>query len=149
MSEFNELYQQIILDHSRKPRNHRIISDTDHQAAGHNPLCGDKIDVYLTVRDGIVEDASFQGSGCAISQSSASLMTELVKGKRLEEVEELSTQFHDIITGRLDPDMAEMGKLSVFSGVRNYPSRVKCAALAWHTLKNALDKSSDVSSTEE
>ena len=140
MSDFNELYQQIILDHSKNPRNFKVLEGADYQAKGHNPLCGDEIDIYLNIEDSKILDISFKGNGCAISQSSASLMTGLVKGKSVEEAKVMVEQFNKIVTGEEEADLEILGKLSVFSGVKNYPSRVKCASLAWHTLKKALEE---------
>jgi len=141
MSDLTALYQEVIVDHSKRPRNFRELAGTSRSARGDNPLCGDKIRVWIEVDGDTVRDVSFQGSGCAISTASASLMTEAIKGKSLAEVEKLFTGFHDLLTG--DPSVhaeapAELGKLAVFSGVREYPVRVKCATLAWHTLKAAL-----------
>jgi len=133
----HDLYQEIILDHSKRPRNCHAMADATGQADGHNPLCGDKLKLYIKVEDDIVKDASFVGSGCAISTASASLMTETLKGKSRAEALELLEKFHDLLT----KDTAvtkELGKLVVFCGVRDYPARVKCATLAWHTLKTAL-----------
>jgi nitrogen fixation NifU-like protein len=153
MSDLRELYQEVILDHSRKPRNHRELPGANRKADGFNPLCGDKATVYLTVEDGVVKDASFVGKGCSISTASASMMTESVKGKRLAEAEDLFRRFHDLITAapdraRGDADPA-LGKLAVFSGVCEFPVRVKCATLPWHTLKAALEGEGQPVSTEE
>lgn len=136
--ELRELYQQVILDHNKSPRNFRVIENANHHSEGYNPLCGDRIDIFLDVEDGIVKDISFQGSGCAISKASASLMTSMVKGKTVAEAEKLFEKFHDLITGKLNGDAEELGKLAVFAGVRDFPARVKCASLAWHTMINAL-----------
>lgn len=140
MSDLRELYQEVILDHSKKPRNFRKIEDADRQSVGYNPLCGDKLTLFLDVEDGLVKDVSFQGSGCAISTASASMMTEAVKGKTVEEAEKLFAQFHDMVTAPPDEDIdaTSLGKLQVFSGVREFPARVKCASLAWHTVHAAL-----------
>jgi nitrogen fixation NifU-like protein len=134
----HELYQETILDHSKRPRNFHAMEDADRKAEGYNPLCGDKLRLYLKLEDGIVKDASFEGSGCAISTASASLMTESVKGKTREEAMALLERFRDLIT-REGAASAELGKLAVFCGVRDYPARVKCATLCWHTLKSALE----------
>ncbi len=134
----HELYQEIILDHSKRPRNFHAMEDADRKAEGYNPLCGDKLRLYLKLEDGIVKDASFEGSGCAISTASASLMTESVKGKTRDQALALLESFRDLIT-KEGPASAELGKLAVFCGVRDYPARVKCATLCWHTLKSALE----------
>jgi nitrogen fixation NifU-like protein len=146
----DDLYQQVILDHYRRPRNRRRMNDADHGAEGHNPLCGDHVEIFLKVRDGIVEDVAFEGGGCAISTASASIMTETVKGKTLEEAKRIFRQFHEMLTKdqrEIREDEA-LGKLEVFSGVCQYPARVKCATLAWHTFDAALDKDASVVSTE-
>ncbi len=150
MSDLRDLYQDMILDHGRNPRNFRETADANHVCDGHNPLCGDRVKLFVKVRDGIVEDISFQGSGCAISTASASLMTSAVKGKRVEEVRELFDDFHELITGdpEQQPDSSKLGKLAVFSGVCEFPTRVKCATLSWHTLKSAIDKDDKPASTE-
>ena len=149
--ELRELYQQVILDHNKSPRNFRILENANHTAEGYNPLCGDRINIYVELENGVVKDISFQGSGCAISKASASLMSSIVKGKTKEEAEELFEKFHDLITGTLgdNPDIEDLGKLAVFSGVREFPARVKCASLAWHTLVSALNDGKKVVSTEE
>lgn len=149
MSDFDELYQQMILDHYRRPRNHRVLADADRQAEGHNPLCGDHVKVYLKLKDGVVEDVTFEGGGCAISTASASIMTETLKGKKLDEAKEIFKKFHNLITGHQEvSDERGMGKLEVFSGVCQYPARVKCATLAWHTLDAALQDRDEPISTE-
>jgi nitrogen fixation NifU-like protein len=149
-NELRELYQQVILDHNKSPRNFRVIENANHYSEGYNPLCGDRIDIYLDVENGIVKDISFQGKGCAISKASASLMSSMVKGKPVEEAEKLFEKFHDLITGKLgdNPDTEELGKLAVFAGVRDFPARVKCASLAWHTMINALKEEKDIVTTE-
>ena len=146
----SELYQNVILEHNRAPRNYRALDDTDRKAEGHNPLCGDRLTVWVRLDDdGVIQDASFQGSGCAISRASASLMTSAVKGKSREEAVDLFGRFHRLVTGRLDPAEAEtLGKLAEFSGVSEFPIRVKCASLSWHTLKAALDAPGRLVSTE-
>jgi len=148
--ELKELYQQVILDHNKSPRNFRKIENPTQMAEGFNPLCGDHIDIFLTVEDGIVKDVSFQGSGCAISKASASLMTSIVKGKTKEEAEKLFARFHDLVTGKLgdNPQIEDLGKLAVFAGVREFPVRVKCASLAWHTMINALNNKDEKVTTE-
>jgi nitrogen fixation NifU-like protein len=143
----HDLYQEIILDHSKHPRNHHSMDDANRQADGYNPLCGDKLKLYLKIEGDIVKDASFVGAGCAISTSSASLMTESIKGKTRAEALELLDKFHELLTTDVSVSQ-ELGKLVVFCGVRDYPARVKCATLAWHTLKNALDGAGDAVTTE-
>jgi nitrogen fixation NifU-like protein len=140
--ELKELYQQVILDHNKSPRNFRKMENASSQAEGYNPLCGDHIDVYVLVEDDIVKDVSFNGEGCAISKASASVMTSMLKGKSKEEAEKLFNKFHDLVTGKLgdDMDVDELGKLAVFAGVQEFPIRVKCASLAWHTLMSALGR---------
>lgn len=142
-----ELYQEMIVDHGKHPRNFGTLSEANHSHAGHNPLCGDKLTVYLIERDGIVDDVRFEGTGCAISVASASLMTGAVKGLRIAEVEALFSQFHVLVTEGKEAD-ASIGKLAVFAGVAEFPVRVKCATLAWHTLMAALAKQSGSVSTE-
>ena len=140
MSDLRELYQEVILDHNRRPRNFRAIEGASRHAEGYNPLCGDRLSLYLKVEDAVIKDASFQGSGCAISKASASMMTDSVKGKTLSEARGMFEQFRQMVTGNADPlaHPERLGKLAVFEGVRNYPARVKCASLAWHTLRAAL-----------
>ena len=133
----NDLYQETILDHSRSPRNFRLLEDANRQAEGYNPLCGDRCKVFLKEHAGVIDKLTFQGSGCAISTASASLMSEVLKGKTVVEAETLLAKFHDLLTTDR-PIPADLGKLVVFSGVRAFPSRVKCATLAWHTLREAL-----------
>ncbi len=147
MSELQDLYQQMILDHYRSPRNCRQIDECSCSANGHNPLCGDRIAVYVDVVDGVIRDVSFEGSGCAISTASASLMTEAVKGKTVEQAHALFKVFHNLITGEARGD-EDLGKLEIFAGVRQYPTRVKCATLAWHTLEAALKEDGSEVSTE-
>jgi nitrogen fixation protein NifU and related proteins len=146
-SDLQDLYQQVILDHNKRPHNFRAIED-GQKAEGYNPLCGDRVTVYLRVENGRVADVSFQGSGCAISKASASLMTDSVKGKTLEEVNELFERFQAMITRSPDAPVEELGKLSVLAGVRQFPMRVKCASLAWHTLRSAASAEHDVVTTE-
>jgi nitrogen fixation NifU-like protein len=150
VSDLRELYQQVILDHSRAPRNFRALTLADRTARGHNPLCGDEITLSVTLRDGAIAEVGFQGSGCAISKASASLMTEAVKGKTSAEVRALFEKFRRLVgadtTGPMDP--AELGRLAALSGVREFPVRVKCATLAWHTLQAALEGADTPVSTE-
>src|SRR5258705_2232061 len=143
----DDLYQETILDHSKRPRNCRPMADANRNAEGYNPLCGDKLKLYLKVEDDVVRDLSFVGSGCAISTASASLMTESLKGKTREEALKLLDKFHELLTTDT-PVSKDLGKLVVFCGVREYPARVKCATLAWHTLKSALSNSAEPVSTE-
>jgi nitrogen fixation protein NifU and related proteins len=143
----NDLYQEVILDHSKRPRNSHPMDDANRRADGYNPLCGDKLKLFLKVENDIVIDASFIGSGCAISTASASLMTESLKGKSREEAIKLVDEFHELLTTDT-PVRDELGKLVVFCGVRDYPARVKCATLAWHTLRSALNGTADPASTE-
>jgi nitrogen fixation NifU-like protein len=143
----HDLYQETILDHSKRPRNYHPMEDATRQADGYNPLCGDKLKLYLKLEGDVVKDASFVGAGCAISTSSASLMTESIKGKTKDEALKLLEKFHALLT----TDVAasnDLGKLVVFCGVRDYPARVKCATLAWHTLKNALTNAGELATTE-
>ena len=148
MASLSELYQNVILEHNRSPRNYRAMPDANREAQGHNPLCGDQVTVQLRVEDGRIQDAAFQGSGCALSRASASLMTAAIKGQTPEAVARLFERFHRLVTGQSDADGPEtLGKLAVFSGVSEYPSRVKCVSLPWHTMKAALDRSPDLSST--
>jgi nitrogen fixation NifU-like protein len=148
MSDLRELYQEMIFDHYRAPRNCRALADANHMAEGYNPLCGDQVTVYLKVENGVIEDLSFSGSGCAISTASASLMTEALKGKKVEEVEHLFGEFHQMVTGADDVPHEDLGKLEVLAGVREFPARVKCATLAWHTLHAALKDQTQPISTE-
>jgi len=150
MSELTDLYQEVILDHYKRPRNFRVLENADHCADGYNPLCGDKITLYLRVVDDRIADISFQGSGCAISTASASILTETLKGKTRAEAEALFQAFHNLVTGRPagSAPAPALGKLAVFSGVSQFPVRVKCASLAWHTLRSALENNQAVASTE-
>ena len=140
MSDLSDLYQEVILDHNRRPRNFRVLEKPSHHAEGYNPLCGDRLDLFLSIEADRIADVGFQGSGCAISRASASLMTDAVKGRSLDEVRDLFARFHRMVTTPPDRAVEDMGKLSVLSGVREFPVRVKCASLAWHTLKAALDR---------
>ncbi|HEX3252893.1 MAG TPA: SUF system NifU family Fe-S cluster assembly protein [Pyrinomonadaceae bacterium] len=149
MSELSELYQQVILDHNKKPRNFRRPENANHSADGYNPLCGDQLTVYLDLENGLVKDVGFVGSGCAISKAAASMMTQAVKGKSKEQVENLFNEFHQMVMGELNEEIEEnsLGNLKIFAGVREFPVRVKCATLPWHTLHAALNKQ-DQASTE-
>ena len=140
MSDLSDLYQEVILDHNKRPRNYRILEKPSHHAEGFNPLCGDRLDLFLNVEADRIADVAFQGSGCAISRASASLMTDAVKGHSLGEVRELFERFHRMVTTPPDRDVEDLGKLAVLAGVRQFPVRVKCASLAWHTLKAALER---------
>lgn len=148
MNELRELYQEVILDHNRRPRNFGTLPAANAQAEGHNPLCGDRVTVYLDVTDGLIRDLAFQGSGCAISTASASLMTEALKGRSIEAARQLFETFHDLVTTGAGEGSEDLGKLAVFSGVREFPMRVKCATLAWHTLLAALEQQDHPVSTE-
>jgi nitrogen fixation protein NifU and related proteins len=154
MNELGELYQQVILDHNRQPRNYHPMAEPARHAVGHNPLCGDRITVWVDLRDGMIRDVSFEGSGCAISKASASMMTEALKGRTEAEAEALFRRFHGLVTGAPGetpgptPGDEGLGKLVVFSGVRDYPVRVKCATLAWHTLRAALQEPGGTTTTE-
>lgn len=139
MPSLTELYQSVILEHNRSPRNYRVMEHADRWAEGNNPLCGDRLTVWLKLDDEVISDVSFQGMGCAISRASASLMTATVKGKSRREAQAIFERFHRLVTGTMDSADAEtLGKLAVFSGVSAYPTRVKCASLPWHALKQAL-----------
>ncbi|MDG2335727.1 MAG: SUF system NifU family Fe-S cluster assembly protein [Myxococcota bacterium] len=150
MDELRDLYQATILDHNRKPRNFRVLEGADLHADGHNPLCGDQLTVYLELEGERVKDVAFQGTGCAISVASASLMTDFVQGKSLDEVESKFEDFHEMVTSEPDSPVQtpDIGKLAVFSGVREFPMRVKCATLAWHTLRAALQQDGSTAKTE-
>jgi len=142
-----DLYQQVILDHSKKPKNFRIIEHCSHHATGQNPLCGDQLVIFLQMEKNIISDISFKGDGCAISKASASIMTETIKGKTKEEALSIFKLFHNLVTTG-EEDSADLGKLKVMAGVHKYPVRVKCASLCWHTLKNALEESTETAITE-
>ena len=149
MSELSELYQQVILDHNKKPRNFHKLEGANRVSEGLNPLCGDQLTVYMLMDDGVVRDLSFVGTGCAISKAAASMMTQAVKGKTREDAQVLFGEFHKMVTGELD-ESAEpnhLGRLTIFAGVRDYPARVKCASLAWHTMHAALE-GEDTATTE-
>jgi nitrogen fixation protein NifU and related proteins len=149
MTDLQDLYQELILDHGRRPRNFRPLAGASRSAEGYNPLCGDKVKVYVKMDGDTVKDISFEGGGCAISTASASIMTESLKGKTRAEVEELFQAFHDLVTGqKAQLEAPELGKLAVFSGVSEFPIRVKCATLSWHTLRAALNGADEVVSTE-
>lgn len=147
MSELSDLYQEVILDHNKNPRNFREIENADNTADGKNPLCGDALRVYVSLEDDKVKDVAFKGSGCAISKASASMMTQVIKGKSKEEAETLFNEFHKMVTGELDIETDEnsLGKLKIFAGVLEFPARVKCASLSWHTLFAALNNSGEIS----
>lgn len=146
-TDLQDLYQEVILDHNRRPRNFRTL-DAGQKAEGFNPLCGDRITVYLTVAGGVITDVAFQGSGCAISKASASLMTESVKGRTVAEAQALFERFQQMITAPADAPVDDLGKLTVLAGVRMFPVRVKCASLAWHTLRAAANAPGELVSTE-
>lgn len=150
MSAIRELYQEVILDHNRSPRNFRRMENATQTVEGFNPLCGDHYTVYLNLEGEIIQDISFYGSGCAISKASASVMSALLKGKTRQDVREAFTMFHSLVMGELDAEKnaEKLGKLVAFSGVSEFPARVKCASLAWHTVLAAIDKEQDVVSTE-
>ena len=149
MSDLRDLYQELILEHSKAPRNYRPLPNANQSAEGFNPLCGDHFTVYLDLQGDAIRDISFQGAGCAISKASASMMTQMLKGKRREEAEQLFEEFHKLVTGQAHArDKSELGKLTVFSGVCEYPARVKCATLAWHALRAALQGAQELVSTE-
>jgi nitrogen fixation protein NifU and related proteins len=147
--DLRDLYQEVIFDHNRNPRNFRVMADADRKVEGFNPLCGDRLTLYLKMDGDLIVDASFQGSGCAISTASVSLMTEIIKGKTQAEAEALFKTFHEMTTGKDEQIQLEaVGKLAVLAGVRDYPARVKCATLAWHTLDAALKNQQQAVSTE-
>lgn len=148
MSDLRELYQQVIMDHNKRPRNFREIEQANHLAHGNNPLCGDKLVVYVKLEGDVIEDISFKGSGCAISMASASLMTEALKGKSMEEAQAIYEQVHKSMTGE-KTDRNLLGKLEVLSGVKDFPARVKCATLSWHTVNAAVDNDHDISISTE
>jgi nitrogen fixation NifU-like protein len=149
MADLRDLYQEVILEHSKAPRNYRVLEHANHRAEGFNPLCGDRFTIYVDMNGDTIRDISFQGSGCAISKASASMMTQSVKGRTRTEAEMLLENFRQFVTGQIAcNDGHGLGKLSVFSGVSEYPARVKCATLAWHTLRAALDGRGDTISTE-
>lgn len=143
MSDLRDLYQETILDHGKKPRNFSTMDDADCHADGHNPLCGDRLTVYVKTKDGSIEDVTFQGNGCAISMASASMMSQALKGMPIEQAERVFQAFHDLVTGKTDDSAEGLGKLLVFSGVQEFPVRVKCATLPWHTLRAALERDAE------
>jgi nitrogen fixation protein NifU and related proteins len=149
VSELSELYQQVILDHNKKPRNFRKLADANRRAEGVNPLCGDQLTVYLQLEDDVIKDVSFEGTGCAISKASASMMTQSVKGKTRADAEALFDEFHRMVLGELDEEQTpnRLGRLKIFAGVREFPARVKCASLSWHTVHAALN-GEDATTTE-
>jgi nitrogen fixation NifU-like protein len=140
MADLNDLYQEVILDHNRRPRNFHALADASHRAEGYNPLCGDRLTVYLKLDGDVIREAAFEGSGCAISKASASLMTDAIKGSSVPDPRALVERFHRMVTTPPDEDVEDLGKLSVLAGVRAFPVRVKCASLAWHTFKAAVDR---------
>jgi nitrogen fixation NifU-like protein len=151
MSELDELYQEVILDHNKSPRNFREMQDANRRSEGYNPLCGDHVTIYVNLADGVIRDISFKGSGCAISKASASMMTTELKGKSAAEAERLFDSVHKMLTGDVDVESSELedlGKLKILSGVCKFPARVKCASLAWHTVNAALKGTDQVTSTE-
>ncbi|MCX7717564.1 MAG: SUF system NifU family Fe-S cluster assembly protein [Candidatus Sumerlaeaceae bacterium] len=150
MSNLRELYQELILDHNKNPRNFGRPPHPTHEAHGYNPLCGDRVTVYLSLDGDRVEDVRFEGKGCAISTASASMMTQMLKGKTVAECDAIFSNFHDLVTGKSCPveSLNQLGKLAVFGGVRDFPARVKCATLAWHTVQAALHGQTDPVSTE-
>jgi nitrogen fixation NifU-like protein len=151
MFDLRDLYQQVIVDHNKSPRNFGKLADANHEAEGYNPLCGDRLHVYLKVNEaGVIEDVSFEGEGCAISVASASLMTEALKGKPLADFAKLFEAFQHMVTSDISepPDEAHLGKLTVLAGVREFPSRIKCASLCWHTVKSAVRGDHGVARTE-
>ena len=145
MADLTDLYQEVILDHNRRPRNFHAIADASHSAEGYNPLCGERLTLYLKVADDVVTDVSFEGAGCAISKASASMMTDAVKGKTVAEAQALFDRFHRMVTTPPEEPVEDLGKLSALAGVREFPVRVKCASLAWHTLKAAMTNAKRIS----
>lgn len=147
MSDLRELYQEMIIDHGRRPRNFCATENATHVKDGFNPLCGDRLTLYITLKDGVIESASFEGSGCAISMASASLMTEYLKGKTEQQARQFFENFHAELMSDEETDV-DLGKLEILTGVKEFPARVKCATLGWHTMVGALDKTNDKISTE-
>ena len=150
MADLSELYQQVILDHNRKPRNYKQLDEASRRQEGYNPLCGDQLTLYVQMEGEVIKDIGFQGSGCAISKASASMMTTAVKGKTRQEAETLFDEFHRMVKGELDPEVEpnHLGRLAIFAGVREFPARVKCASLSWHTVRAALEGAAEPVSTE-
>jgi nitrogen fixation NifU-like protein len=150
MDDLRDLYQEMLLDHHKHPRNYRKLENANRQSEGFNPLCGDKVNVYLILRDDVIEDIAFESAACAICTASTSIMTEVIKGKTLDEVEQLFGRFHDLVTAdpEAETDTDTLGKLAIFAGVREYPIRIKCATLPWHTMQAAIKKSDDPATTE-
>jgi len=148
MMDLRDLYQEVIIDHNRCPRNFHTMEDSDCDAEGFNPLCGDQLHLYLKIQEGIIKEASFTGHGCAISTASASLLTESIIGKTKGKADELFNKFHNMVLDNDEGEQTSLGKLSVLSGVKEFPARVKCATLAWHTLQAALQNSHEVATTE-
>ncbi len=150
MSKINDIYQEVILDHNKSPRNFKQLENATQHLEGYNPLCGDKLTVYLYVKDGIIKDISFLGSGCAISKASASMMTDKLKGKSKSEAEDIFQSAHDMLTGKMknDDDILKQGNLAALSGISEFPMRIKCATLAWHTMRAALNGTHQPVSTE-
>ena len=148
MAELDDLYQEVILDHNKSPRNYRVLANANRKAEGYNPLCGDHVTVYVKLDDGVIQDIAFQGSGCAISKASASLMTAELKGKTEAAAEDLFESVHKMLTGDPEANHESVGKLKILAGVCKFPARVKCASLAWHTVNSALHSEAEVASTE-
>jgi len=150
MADLSELYQQVILDHNRKPRNFKVLETANRKQEGYNPLCGDQFTLYLDMDGELIKEIGFQGSGCAISKASASMMTTMVKGKTKAEAVEIFDEFHRMVKGELDLESTpnHLGRLTIFAGVREFPARVKCASLSWHTLRAALEGIDEPVSTE-
>lgn len=150
MDELRELYQQIILDHNKNPKNFKQIKPASHTSEGYNPLCGDRINLYLQIEEDVIKDIGFQGSGCAISKASASVMTTVLRERSLTDAKLLFKNFQSLLTGGMEVelDVKDLGKLAVFAGVRKFPVRIKCALLAWHTMLAALENKDDMVTTE-
>jgi nitrogen fixation protein NifU and related proteins len=148
MSDLDELYQEVILDHNKSPRNFRVMAEANRKSEGYNPLCGDHVTVYVRLENGLIRDISFQGSGCAISKASASIMTAELKGKSETDAQNLFESVHKMLTGETGPEGGGVGKLAILSGVCKFPARVKCASLAWHTLNAALTGAAQPATTE-